>query len=415
MKSTIKIVLKNKIFRLLFLLVMVLFIIQITISSFFISSQSANNVHRNIINAYVENINAINMLLSYKGEQRLKGRIFLDFEFNDAFAKFTRKPLCKIQLEQKTLLNELSQKQHIKIKLWSCVSINNNGVWLNYIVKPSFPRENILLISNLVTGIIIIAICIFCWILLKIIIPTKKLENNAYELGMSLIEKEVKTNGIKLLGRFSNSINFIQQRLFKALKLRTKMLSMIAHDLKSPVARLKLRYELGMVSDDDNLEDLELLEKLCQQLLLEIKDDMFSHEVVEKFNFTDLLRGVISKYKNITLNTDEKIYIKGRKLALYRAFENLISNAKKYSDEVSVNITKKECFIEIDIKDYGVGIKESEIKNIFRPFYQVNNMKQGNGLGLTIVHEIITNHNGVVSLANHYDPHGVIVNVKLPI
>ncbi|MED7818905.1 MULTISPECIES: sensor histidine kinase [unclassified Francisella] len=380
------------------------------------SAQSINNTHKNIIKAYVENINAIKMLSSYQGEN-LEGSIFLNFKFNDVFAKFTKKPLCSFQIGQKDFINVYNQKKHIKIYLWSCISIKNNGAWLNYIIKPSFPRQNILLFSNLVTGIILIIIGIFCWILLKIIIPTRKLENNAYELGMSLIEKEVKTNGIRLLGRFSNSINFIQHRLFKALKLRTKMLSMIAHDLKSPVARLKLRHELGLVNDDDNLEDLELLEKLCQQLLFEIKDDMFSHEMVEQFNFTDLIIGVISKYKNITMNvnTEDKIYIKGRRLALYRAFENLISNAKKYSDEVTVNITKKECFIEVDIKDYGVGIKESEIKNIFRPFYQVNNMKQGNGLGLTIVHEIITNHNGVVSLANHYDPHGVIANVKLPI
>lgn len=42
-------------------------------------------------------------------------------------------------------------------------------------------------------------------------------------------------------------------------------------------------------------------------------------------------------------------------------------------------------------------------------------MKEGNGLGLTIVQEIITNHNGFISISNHYEPHGVIVNVKLPV
>lgn len=412
MRSTLSIIFKNKIFRLLAILILILLISQIVIASYSLANIGVN---KNVLSLYKKNISMLDMLLDYKGEV-LKGNIFFDFEFNDAIVSFTEKPLCKRQLNREDLSNYHNVSKNIKFRLWYCVSIKDyKGRWLNYTIKPSLPEEKVLLFTNLITTIVIATIVIFCWILLKVIIPTKKLEDNVYELGMFLVEKEVRASGIKVLGRFANSINFIQKRLFKALNTRTKILSMITHDLKSPIARLKLRYELGLVDHKDNIDDIELLEKLCHQILLEAKDDMFSHDVIEDVDIYSLLKGLVDKYNNIDINIIDSVYLKGRKLSLHRAFDNLISNAKKYSDKVSVNILKKDHFVEIDIKDYGKGIKESEIKNIFRPFYQINSMKQGNGLGLTIVQEIIKNHNGSISISNHYDPHGVIVNVQLPL
>ncbi|APC92418.1 MULTISPECIES: sensor histidine kinase [Francisella] len=415
MKSTIRIILKNKIFRLLILLILILLIAQIIVATYSIADQNRLNPDKTITSISRNNISMIKMLSNYQGEL-LNGNIFFNFKFNAAVASFTQKPLCKTQLNQKELEEYYNNSENIKFRLWYCISVKSyKGKWLNYIIRSTLPEEKVLLFANLITAMVIVIISIFCWALLKIIIPTRKLEDNVYEVGMSLVKKEVRASGIKVLGRFANSINFIQERLFKALNIRTKMLSMIAHDLKAPIARLKLRYELGLVDYKDNLEDVELLEKLCYQILLEAKDDMFGHEVIEDINISSLLKNIINKYNNIDINIDDDICLKGRKLSLYRAFENLISNAKKYSDKVSVNIAKNDYFVEINIKDYGKGIKESEIKNIFRPFYQVNSMKEGNGLGLTIVQEIITNHNGFISISNHYEPHGVIVNVKLPV
>ncbi|OIN84055.1 sensor histidine kinase [Francisella sp. TX07-6608] len=416
MKSTIIIILKNKIFKILIVLILILLVAQFIIATYSIVDQNRLNPDKTMTSISRNNINMIKMLSSYQ-DKFLNGVIFFNFEFNEAVASITQKPICKTQLNQKELDGYYNNSENIKFRLLYCISVKSyKGEWLNYIIRSTLPEEKVLLFANLITAIVIVIISIFCWALLKIIIPTRKLEDNVYELGISLVKKEVRASGIKVLGRFANSINFIQERLFKALNIRTKMLSMIAHDLKAPIARLKLRYELGLVDYKDNLEDVELLEKLCYQILLEAKDDMFGHEVIEDINIISLLKNIINKYNNIDINTNiDDICLKGRKLSLYRAFENLISNAKKYSDKVSVNISKNDHFVEINIKDYGKGIKESEIKNIFRPFYQVNSMKEGNGLGLTIVQEVITNHNGFISISNHYEPHGVIVNVKLPV
>ncbi|BCD91386.1 hypothetical protein fh0823_15250 [Francisella halioticida] len=415
MKSTIRIILKNKVFKLLFLLILILLVGQVTIVSYAISNNATTDIDKNMVSTYKKNISMIKLLSNYKGGA-LEADMFFDFRFNVVKVFFSRKPLCRTHLSQKDLNNYNSYSKNFRFHLAKCISVKNSKLgWLNYITKPTLPEEKVLLIANLMTAIFIIMIIIFCWVLLRVIIPARKLENSVYELGMSLVKKEVRVNGVSILGRFANSINFIQHKLFKALNMRTKILSMITHDLKSPITRLKLRYELGFTADKHNLEDIELLEDLCNQILLEAKNDMFECEEIESVNITSLLEKIIHEYNNIAIDIKDNVYLKGRKLSLYRAFENLISNSKKYSDKVSVSIIKSGCFVDINIKDYGIGIKESEIKNIFRPFYQVNSMKKGNGLGLTIVQEVITNHNGSISISNHYDPHGVIVNVKLPL
>ena len=90
------------------------------------------------------------------------------------------------------------------------------------------------------------------------------------------------------------------------------------------------------------------------------------------------------------------------------------SNSKKYSEHVIIKIYSNETQIIISIKDYGTGIKESELINIFRPFYQPSGSILGHGLGLTIAREIVLSHSGTIDIRNHYQPHGVIIDVTLP-
>ncbi|QIW11003.1 HAMP domain-containing sensor histidine kinase [Francisella sp. LA112445] len=416
MKSTLRLILKNKIFKLLLLLVLILLIGQVTIAAYAISDNVvAKNLNKEMISNYQKNISMIKLLFNYQGDI-IGNKMFFDFKFNVVQAYFSKKPICGIHLNQKDLYKYSSDNKNFSFHVASCISILSTKLgWINYISKPSLPKGKELLLANLMTTIFIAMIIILCWFLLKVVIPARKLEDSVYELGKSLVKKDVRVNGVSFLGRFANSINFIQQKLFRALDVRTKALSMITHDLKSPIARLKLRYDLNPTENKDNLEDIGLLESLCNQILLEAKNDMFECEKVETINITSLLEKIIQEYNNITIDLKDDVYLKGRKLSLYRAFENLISNSKKYSDKVLVSIIKSDCFVNIKIKDYGVGIKETDIKNIFRPFYQIDSMKKGNGLGLTIAQEVITNHDGYIDISNHYDPHGIIVNVKLPL
>ena len=244
MRSTFRIILKNKVFRLLTILILILLILQFFMATYSLSRTSSNS---NFLNIHKKSITMLHLLLDYKNEVS-KGYLFFDFDFYNIYASFTEKPLCRIQLSPGDISSYYAEDKEIEFRILNCISVKaSKNEWLNYIIKLSYPKEKELLIISIITTIVIATIVVFCWILLKVIIPTRKLEYNVYELGMSLVEKEIRASGVKVLGRFANSINFIQKRLFKALNMRTKILSMITHDLKSPIARLKLRYELKCI------------------------------------------------------------------------------------------------------------------------------------------------------------------------
>lgn len=208
----------------------------------------------------------------------------------------------------------------------------------------------------------------------------------------------------------------MQDKLFNALNLRTKMLYMITHDLKSPITRLKLRQELGLIDHEKDIKDIEILESLANQIILDIRDNIFEYEELERFDLLAMLRDFNDMYSNLEILSNlDSIYIQARRKSLIRAFDNLINNAKKYSNKVLIQISSNNKNIKVSIKDYGPGINPKELKNIFKPFYKPSNSNSGHGLGLAISQEIFLNHRGSIEIRNHNKPHGIIVNVILPL
>ena len=93
----------------------------------------------------------------------------------------------------------------------------------------------------------------------------------------------------------------------------------------------------------------------------------------------------------------EKIYFNGRKNLITRCINNLLDNAVKYAEKISVNLEKKtHIFLSID--DDGPGVDKSEFQNITKPFYKVDksrsDSKSSVGLGLSISSDIIKSHGG---------------------
>ncbi|MGQ4003840.1 HAMP domain-containing sensor histidine kinase [Francisellaceae bacterium CB52] len=414
MRKAIDSIIDNKIFRILIITIFLATFFQVGIESYSISNKSnLNGKYIEYQLVYEENYPIISALLLKK--VALFNNIHLDLPHSTATAFKTAKPACNTQLKsnQISYLYKYMRDRHA---YEYCTSFKlDNSKWINYIITPKIGVERIVVFLSVITLAIILLIGVFCWILLKIVLPIKSLQSNAYELGMTLVKKDIHSNGIKVLHNVSDSLNFMQNKLFDALRIRTQMLSMITHDLKAPIARLSLRYKLGIVDDKKNLQDIEFLEQLADQIILDLKESMFEHEKLEWINIGSLLDSLSARYSNIEIvNTAAKLFIKGRKNSLLRAFDNLLSNSKKYSEHVIIKIYSNETQIIISIKDYGTGIKESELINIFRPFYQPSGSILGHGLGLTIAREIVLSHSGTIDIRNHYQPHGVIIDVTLP-
>ncbi len=106
---------------------------------------------------------------------------------------------------------------------------------------------------------------------------------------------------------------------------------------------------------------------------------------------------------NLPEDIDECI-IAGNKGLLSIALKNLIDNGLKYSTNKRLDCTLvcKDYFISFVIKDYGVGIPQEELNQIFQPFYRskLTMTKEGHGIGLALVDKIIKAHSGEITVSS---------------
>ena len=94
---------------------------------------------------------------------------------------------------------------------------------------------------------------------------------------------------------------------------------------------------------------------------------------------------------------------------LRQVFFNLLSNASKFTPdggEIKIKASRKDNFCQVSVSDNGIGIKEEDLKQIFEPFYQADNLetreRRGTGLGLTLVQEIVEMHGGQIWVESKY-------------
>jgi signal transduction histidine kinase len=123
----------------------------------------------------------------------------------------------------------------------------------------------------------------------------------------------------------------------------------------------------------------------------------------------------------VQLTLPEQLFIHGNAELLHSAIENVVRNAIRYTGmgnpvEVSVT-TQKASSTHIVVRDHGPGVPESELANIFQPFYRIaddrNRESGGAGLGLAIAGRVIRIHGGTICARNAH-PHGLEVEILLP-
>jgi two-component system, OmpR family, sensor histidine kinase SenX3 len=231
-------------------------------------------------------------------------------------------------------------------------------------------------------------------------------------------------------------------REIKKNEQQDAFLNAVTHELKTPIASIKLYLETLKTREvakekrlefyDVMLADSDRLLTTVEQVLLASK----SREKSRRLNFTKIDIGELLKECADLIRVRYKLeddavrlgdvpagtFVSGDKRELKTAFENLLDNAVKYSDyepEISIKTRIVQSkFVEIHIRDRGIGIPPEELKKIFKRFYRVPNdaagAAKGTGLGLYIVRAVIKKHGGKIYVKSKGAGRGSTFIVRLP-
>ena len=220
-------------------------------------------------------------------------------------------------------------------------------------------------------------------------------------------------------------------------------LNAVTHELKTPIASIKLYLETLKSRDvapekrqefyDVMLADSDRLINTVEQVLSASKTvEGKKHYDVSELNIArlidDAIKIVRTRYNlgdgsiRLTESADDLV-VAGDAEELLSAFVNLLDNAVKYSnDEVRVSVRIKASpirnRIDVFIRDSGIGIPASDLKRVFKRFYRIpqgeGKKVKGTGLGLFIVRSIIKKHGGSIQVDSKGDGRGSTFVVQLP-
>ena len=231
------------------------------------------------------------------------------------------------------------------------------------------------------------------------------------------------------------------RRSSKGQQQQDSWVSDVAHEIKTPITALMLvadRLEGSMQEKDSILikrlqKELHRLQSMVQDLLelsrLENNLPGQSHSD-STLILQELIKNAWNSIKPLAekqgvtlkfLSTIKPAYIIGNQPKLHRAFVNILDNAIRYSPDSSVvetEVLQTGNDWKVTIRDYGQGLSESDLKDIFQRFYRgdpsrTETQRAGSGLGLSITRQIITNHQGRIEARNHHEK-GTVIEVLLP-
>lgn len=246
---------------------------------------------------------------------------------------------------------------------------------------------------------------------------------------------------IKALTR--NLMDMVQQKedLERINDMRSKFVSVVAHDLKQPLTLLN-GYS-SLLRENIKEEDRNILDNIDKAALNieRLTNDLADVSAVEygriklnfsKFVFNDLIEEIFNQYRGVAARKDidmhlidypEKIMIEADRFRLGQVFNNLLNNALKFTaagGNVEIKYSIEDNMVKTLIRDDGLGITHTDRTKIFDKFQQSDFIeddfkKQGWGLGLSIADEIVTIHGGLIGADSAGRGAGATFWVILPI
>jgi signal transduction histidine kinase len=268
------------------------------------------------------------------------------------------------------------------------------------------------------------AVCLLAFVAVRFAVqPLRQLAKAADALGRNIYRPPLPVKGPFEVRSAAQSFNSMQQQLTESLAQRTRFLTAVSHDLRSPLTRLRLRAEMlpDPVWRERLRGDLDEMEAMVRATL----DAVQGVEITETRHEIDLdsmLEGLAEDAREagqvVTVEGRAGAPVLGYPRNLKRCLQNLLDNAIRYGEAAAVRVIDEGRNVRIVVSDRGPGIPDATmLERVFEPYFRVstsrNEASSGTGLGLTIARSVAASHGGTLTLRNRVDK-GLDAELVLP-
>ena len=314
---------------------------------------------------------------------------------------------------------------------------NRYALFLRPNIKMLFTEVHYLL-GGMVVVMAIISLLAMLVVAKIVVEPITKLTVATRKVGDEEFSGILDINRKDEIGELAQSFQRMTEKLGENDRIRKEFIGDVSHDFQSPLLNIK-GYASLLLDSDLAVEERRSYAKVIQDetarlssltkqlLFLTSLDQLSTPLELKAFSLDKQLKEIIRKSrwlleeKEMALSMDlDEVQITGDPAFLEKVWENLLSNALKYTrpgGTIEIKLIKQPDQVVMTIQDDGIGLAEDELKRIFDRFYRADNSRTqaigGTGLGLSIVQQVINLHNGTIQVESELGM-GTLFKVTLP-
>ena len=258
--------------------------------------------------------------------------------------------------------------------------------------------------------------------------PLRWLKESVEKVSAGDLSTRVPVVRMDEVGQVARAFNHMTGRVEQMLNDHDRLMADVSHELRSPLARIKLALE--MLPEGDKREqiatDVREMEALTSALL---ERERINNHVARpdhaEFDLVAMTRGIVDSFADrapavVLAESPEVLNVQADEALLKVLLQNLVDNAVKFSLDdsgpVEVRLASGDKSVTISVDDDGRGIPEDMTDRVLEPFVKLDpsrGHRSGYGLGLNLCQRIVQAHNGSIEIQPR-EPRGTSVTVELP-
>ncbi|MGI4984986.1 MAG: ATP-binding protein [Janthinobacterium lividum] len=374
----------------------------------------------------------------------LRRALLQDLESNEGVRVYPRESGDRFVLQPDGPVNRLIEsdlRKRLGDDTAIAASVNGiAGVWISFKIDDddywvSLNRDqldNVTGLQWLGWGVFALALSLFGAAFITSLVnrPFARLAWAARKVGSGQTPEALPERGLGVAADTNRSFNQMVRDLEQLDADRALMLAGISHDLRTPLARLRLETEMSPADEmtkEAMVDDIEQMDRIIGRFLDYARPGQRAPEPID---FSLLVGDAVGRLENdehtvLETQLTPQVVVEAEPTDLRRIVDNVVENARKYGrsldDEkahLSVSLQTVDSRAVLIVRDEGAGIPEDQLAFVTRPFYRVDEARtkaDGTGLGMAIVQRLVTRHRGTLRIANRTPGPGLEVTLSFPL